>query len=143
MIPIVISHHDQLNFSPAVPIAVEAWHEIIISGRSENAVLLHFEHRAITADIEGHLGQRQPVGVLVWQKLDWRSEAFVVLGYVRNSVRRHGIYRKLFNELVEKARELKLTRIAGTTHFDNAEMRAVASALGRRETSINTILEIK
>jgi RimJ/RimL family protein N-acetyltransferase len=133
-----VCHYEGLNHTPAVALAQQGWAESIKDGLSEPIVALGWDQNAIVASIE----DGTPVGVLVWAKQDWGKQIVVVFGYVLPEFRRKGVYDKLWLALVDKAKELKITRILGETHIDNQAMRAVAKKHGRHERSVMLTFDV-
>lgn len=132
-----IEIYDRLNFTPALPLAVYGWAEMLENGLALPEVLINWENHAIVSLMED-----KPVGVIVWTKAEWKSEAYINLGYVLPAYRRRGVYASLFGALIERARDLKLNHIRGGTKISNHAMRAVAEKQGRREVGVDLYFEV-
>ena len=126
-----IRHVERINGTPLVPVAIEAWRELLVSGWAADEVLLNWDLKAFYAEQAGSL---RITGILLYEDLEWKNALHISLGYVIPNYRRAGIYRQLWNALVEKAREKGRGRILGTSHVRNETMRAVHEALGREPT---------
>lgn len=126
-----------LNRTDALPLALEAWVELMEKELTDNTTLINWDHHAIVA-----YSSKYAIGVLTYQIVDWQKVLHVNIGYVRKPFRNQGIYRLLWNEVVKIAREKKMKAIAGSTHVDNTQMRAVAAKLGRIEHSINLTYDL-
>ncbi len=77
------------------------------------------------------------VGCITYAHVKWIKRYSIKLGYVMEDHRSGGVYRSLWEALVAKAQTEQVPIIDGTTHLSNTTMRAVASALGRVEESVN------
>ena len=138
MSDLTITHFEGLMHTPAMLPAAKAWVEMMDLELADPGVLmLNWDDNAILASYEGTAR-----GVLVWQKADWSKAAFTKIAWTAPEYRRQGVYRALWNALVEKCSELKLRRIEGATMLNNTAMRATASALGRREGAIGLLFDL-
>ena len=61
---------------------------------------------------------------------------WILLGWVDHAHRRQGLYRQLWNKLLEHARTTKALYVAGSTHIDNLPMRAFFKSVGREERTV-------
>ena len=137
MMVVGIESFENINFTPAVRLAALGWADLISSGLSGDSVLIQWDDRALVAFVKD-----KPAGVLVWSKIDWQRAAFVKLGFVLPEFRRAGIYRALWEALVEESRKLKLHHIEGVTWCNNSVMREVAHRQGRSERTVGLWFEI-
>ena len=128
---LAISHHDGINHTPAFAIALEGHLALIREGLAPEAQIVSWDDQAILATIDG-----EPVGVMLWRKPDHWRDVTLDLGYVRPAFRRLGVYRAMWDALVVCAQDCGARRITSVTSVDNADMRAVAVKLGRREATI-------
>lgn len=126
-----IRHLEKINCTPAVPLALDGWRELIERGLIDNTVLLGWDNKAFVAEEDGEL-----IGCLLYSESDWKDAYSVQLGYVKPAHRRKGIYRALWQALVAQAREKKRVSITGITSTRNAEMQKTMAALGRVATYI-------
>lgn len=133
-----IRHCERMNSEGIVHIAVEGWKSLLDSGLAEDVVLLGWDHKAFVAEEDG-----RPIGILCYQETDWRNELSITLGYVLPDCRERGIYRALWNALVEKAREKKCAAITGITSSENLRMQRVAEKLGRKQCSVTYRYSLK
>ena len=128
-----IEHVEILSGSPAMPIAVEGWMNLIDHGMmQDDTCLLAWNNKALLAYSENDT----LLGVLVYTDIEWRQMYGVVLGYVRLAYRKHGVYRKLWKALVKEAQKEGRLKIEGATSVDNHTMQEVMRKLGRQATRI-------
>jgi GNAT superfamily N-acetyltransferase len=132
-----IKHYDGINYTPAIQLIVEAQADLLRTGKSEPLLSALWDNQVVAA-FEGDYC----IGVITWNYSAWVKTASINIGYVDKNYRRKGIYRMLWDELVIKAREKGAVNITGSTHLDNAAMRAAAKALGRIESSVNLLYRI-
>lgn len=129
-----IKHVEQLGGTPYMMYAVQAHSIMLGSNRcDEHVQMVGWDNRAVVAIREDGVVR----GIITYMKLAHINTFSIFLGFVDGAARREGIYRLMWEALVEKAKEEKMFQITGTTKTDNAPMRAVAKALGRTEESIN------
>lgn len=131
-----ITHYTGIDGTPAVALALRGQYELINDG-GEQAVGLHFSYNAILATIDG-----KPVGVIVWFEQKESHRLWLQLGYVLPEHRRAGIYSMLWDQLVDKARELKAPAIWSGTAIGNDAMRAVARKQGRKEVAVSIRFDV-
>lgn len=123
-----VRRYEGLNGTPALPLALRGWTDLVDRGMCRNVVMLFWDNWAVVAELDG-----TPVGVITFSKSDWLREFHISIGFVLPEYRRRGVYRAMWTDLVAWARELKFRAIEGSTKAENATMRSVAAALGRRE----------
>lgn len=130
---VTIENIQKLAGSDATDIAVEGWWDLIQRGlMGDKEYLLQWNNSALLARDEAG----QIVGVLLYQDVDWQNRVGVVLGYVRPTFRRKGVYGKLWAALIEQAQVLGRARIEGATHKENDVMQHVMQKLNRSATRI-------
>jgi RimJ/RimL family protein N-acetyltransferase len=134
MTDIDITHYHGFNNTPAAIIAVKVQLELLESGFSAPLISLFYEDQIILATIKP---STEPVGVMIWKHYEWIKTVQIHLSYVTSGFRRRGVYRRMWDELLIKARETNAKIIESTIHIDNHAMRAVAKSLGHTERSIN------
>ena len=101
-----------------------------------DAVPIHWDQRAVVA-IEEYMHPPDLLGFIIYGRVEYIKQYNISLGYVHPLRRHQGIYRQLWDVLVEKARDKGYRKIYGTTKVDNVLMREIAKKLGRVEESIN------
>ena len=126
-----IVFYDGINNTPAMDIALEAWNDIRNSGMSDNTISLHFEQKAFLA-MNGDV----PIGIIIVERFDYMKMVQIRIGWVTPAHRGTGVYRKLFEAVVEKAREWGAVEVLGVTRPHNNKMRMVARSLGRVEVGV-------
>ncbi|WP_028732080.1 GNAT family N-acetyltransferase [Rhizobium leguminosarum] len=92
---------------------------------------VHYSHAAVVARIQGKI-----VGIISYDTLEYNQSIFIYTGWVDPEHRRKGIYRQLIGKLKEIAAEKNVVRITGSTAFNNNDMQAVMTKLGRRPVAI-------
>ena len=123
----VVEHFEMLNRTPVVQIATSGLAELIVQGLADPVItILNYDDEALLARVEG-----VPAGVLTFTHQKWDRSIFVKFGYVLRARRRQGIYRALWDKLVEIARERKVPEILGSTAVSNSAMQGVMARLGR------------
>jgi predicted acetyltransferase len=128
-----ITHLDQLGGSDYIKFAVEAHADLLRTGMaSPNVIHVHWEDKAV---VTLH-SDNNPIGIITYAKQDWQKLYSIKIGYVLPGFRKTGIYKSMWNALVEKAREDGMNEIIGTTKMENHQMRSTALALGRKEYGI-------
>jgi GNAT superfamily N-acetyltransferase len=124
---------DGINQTPAICLIARAWPEMIAQGIAPNEGISSWDHQAIVA-----FSAELPVGVITYTHEKWRRLVWVHLGYVIPELRRHGIYRMLWDRVIKSAQKLGAVEIHGGTHVDNVAMLECVKRLGRRPISITT-----
>lgn len=82
------------------------------------------------------------IGIIAFQ-IDADLDANINFGWVRKDHRREGIYRTLFDSMVEDLKTREVRRVAGTIMPWNTAAIAAARAAGRKETRIEFGMEIQ
>lgn len=128
-----IVHVKQLGGTRYMMEAVHAHSMLLREGRSdEYAQLVSWSDEAIVA-----LDGEQCAGVLTFLKTDHTNGFSVCLGYVLPEYRRQGVYRRMWDCLVEEAKARSVAYIWGVVRVNNEDMREVVKKLGREEESVN------
>lgn len=76
------------------------------------------------------------IGAIAYDRQEWCKTFWVTIGYVAPPARRAGLYRKLWERLVEEARAKEVLKISGGTAVGNTAMQAVMTRLGREQAYI-------
>jgi GNAT superfamily N-acetyltransferase len=122
-----------------VAFAIHAHAALLDEGYADpTVVMVGPDTRAIIAFYDAH----HPLGIITYSYFEQRREINVGIGYVSPTHRKQGIYRAMWNVLVETAKELKADRIYGTVKVGNQKMLRVANALNRHQESINIVYEV-
>jgi len=127
--------YSQLNNTPALTLALCAWLDIEGRGLGDGTMSVFSSSNALVGFAENGR-DRVPAGVITFQHIPEGDKVWIYQGYVLPEYRGRGIYRAMWNELVLKSLELKVSKIEGATHVRNKAMRDVARKLGRTETHI-------
>lgn len=137
-----IVSEDRLGDTHAFRLIVEGFYRLSESGygATRGGFPAQWSDRVIYVEDDA---TGEAVGVLTFSHQQERNTFYVTLGYVEPASRGQGIYRMMWNELVEIARHEGITRIEGETHKDNNEMHAVMKALGRRPVSVSYVYDIE
>lgn len=128
-----IIHLDQLGGSDYIKFAIEAHVDLLRTNMaSPNVIQIFWENRAVVATDEDNVA----IGIIVYTKQNWQKIYSIHIGYVLPGFRETGVYKSMWNALVQKAKEDKINEIVGTTKMENHQMRSAALALGRKENGI-------
>ena len=130
---LLISHVESYMRTPALLTAIEAWSEIEKSGHGDGGQLISSDHPALIA---WDKRDQTVCGILTYNPKDWESTVKVRIGYVKASHRRYGVYTRLWQHLVARARKDKCKRIVSVMHAENAGMRRLATRLGRIQSPL-------
>ncbi len=115
----------------AAELAVMGWLEIQQNGHGDGSLVsLHESHGSILATAVG-----LPIGVLTFEH-QAGGYLWVNISYVTPAHRRCGVYRMMWNALLDQARILGVNRIRSGIDVNNIDMRAIADTLGRREVYV-------
>jgi GNAT superfamily N-acetyltransferase len=133
MMDFEIRHYQVVANTPALPLLVKGWAELLAVGHAGDGVLVCWDHKAIVA-----FSADLPVGVMSWSDVEWQNQLYVHLAYVEPGFRRRGVHRLMFRALVEKARELKRPVIGGGYVIGNSGSSAVMEAEDRRRHGVTT-----
>lgn len=80
--------------------------------------------------------RKQIVGAISYSVSDWDKSLGIHIGYVAESYRGRGLYRSLWQKVVEKAQELGYREIVGASDPYNKLIAEVNAKLGRRVKAI-------
>jgi RimJ/RimL family protein N-acetyltransferase len=127
---------DGLNGSPALPLAIAGWAEMVEKNFGDGTLTVHADQKAFLA-YAANGREMVPVGVMTFDLPDDAKRVWLLQGYVLPEFRGRGIYRALWERLIEHSIvELKARTIYSGTNVRNSAMRAVAKKLGRHEESV-------
>jgi RimJ/RimL family protein N-acetyltransferase len=123
-----IKHFSLIGQCPdAVELAVMGWLELIQKiGDSDGSLKIGWDHRAIVAQNDG-----LTVGVMTWSDEEHLGRLWINLSFVRPDFRRRKVHTIMFQELVEKAKELGRRRIGAGTFVGNKKSLAAMKKQGR------------
>jgi GNAT superfamily N-acetyltransferase len=123
-----IKHFSLIGQSPeAVELAVMGWLELIqVVGDNDGSIKIGWDHKVIVAQNKG-----TAVGVMTWYDEEHLSRLWINLAFVRPDFRRRGVHTIMFQELVEKAKELGRWRIGAGTFVGNTKSLAAMKKQGR------------
>jgi GNAT superfamily N-acetyltransferase len=125
----LVERYDNINFTPAAPLLFRAQHELMEAGFMRPCIMVFWDDNALVAfNID-----KLPIGVISFVHEKWLRQISIRLGYVLPEWRRQGVYRTLWNSLVDVAKSLDVKEIQGNTHVDNTPMNETMKALGRTE----------
>jgi GNAT superfamily N-acetyltransferase len=126
--------HERVTDGAALPLLIKGCAELARRGLLSHDLPYHFQDKAVCA-----YSGAEPVGVISWRPTDGGAELWILVGYVLPQFRRRGIYRQLWEALVQHARTIGAVRIGSATNLANEEMRAFLRATGRKETSVVSV----
>lgn len=126
---ITVTHSDVLLGTDAMFEIPAAWLEMVHAGIIDKFTMPVAEcHSIFQAYHDTTLA-----GFMTYQPC--RQDLWICMSYVRPNYRRCGVYTKLFHAAVDKARELKLQRIASGTHLTNEVMLKAYEKTGRKKNA--------
>lgn len=129
---VTLQHYDGVCRTPALKLAVEGWNALLQAGLVEEVALIGWDNKAFVAFIG-----KDPIGVLTYSsQADYAKQYHVNIGYVLPAHRRKGVYAKMWEALVKKAREAGIKNIESATAMENKAMRAQAKKMGRTERGV-------
>lgn len=82
------------------------------------------------------------IGVICFTYQQWTGQYYISFGYVKSDERRSGVYRALFNRLVEHAKKNQISQIVGTVCVRNEVMIAAIQKLGRRHEMSTYVYDV-
>ena len=126
-----IRFYDGINLTPALPLLVRGYHELLRDGLVQPLVNIFWDDQAFVA----FDALPQAIGVLSFAK-PWAGAIDIRVGYVLPEFRRRGTYQTLWNSLVTHARDLKVRQINSGVHTANMGMRATAQAQDRQAVAV-------
>lgn len=124
---IELKHYNGCGNTPANLFIMKAYLDLIENKLSSNTSGDNWNDKIIAA-----FADNECIGVLTWEKVDWNKTIVIKLGYVHKDYRRKGVYTKLWNELILKAKEQSIYIIEGATHVDNGVMQKTMKRLERK-----------
>jgi hypothetical protein len=136
----MFEHYVGINHTPALILGMKGWLEIYEAGLAQCVLPFSWDNNAVMCTDNGH-----EVGVIVWSEQKWCKSAYIIMGYVKPEFRRIGIYKLMWNNLVEhiKKNHPDLIKLEGGTHPKNMDMREVMHRLQRKATSYNYTYDLK
>jgi GNAT superfamily N-acetyltransferase len=123
---ITLEYFEVCNRTPAMPLMARGWSELIRGDLADPVQVINWDDEAILALVNG-----DPAGVMSFSHIKWERVIWVKLGYVLPEFRRQGVYRAMWNRLVEIAQQRKVPEILGATSVRNAAMQKTMHRLGR------------
>lgn len=130
---LMIKHYDHINNTPAIKLIAYAGVEVIEEGFASGELVCNWDCKALVAFDADH-----PIGVIAYNKVDFRNIIWISLSYVEPARRQEGVYSALFAAMIKKAAELGVAYIEGGTHVDNKAMLEAMEATRRVQTFITT-----
>lgn len=109
-----IERYSTINYTPAVILATKGWLEANQKGIGESNASIHWEQSGIVA-----FSEVLPVGVITWTNQPALGAFYIEQAYVEPEWRRRGVFRAMFADLVEQARERSVRLIRLGTHPRN------------------------
>ena len=130
-LPPRVEFYDGICRTPPYPLLLEAHSELLAKGWTDPVTMVSWDNLAFVA-----FNGDTPIAVLSFAFAKWAKQVDVQIGWVDPQHRRRGVYRLLWERLVEKSRELGAVAIFGSTHVDNKTLQAVAARLGRVQAGV-------
>ena len=131
----IVKLPDGIIGTPALPLAVEAWDELIQKGLVANYVQpIAWDSQAVVSYLDD---ADVPVGLITYAHQKCNKLFVITLGYVMPVWRRRGVYTELWERLVVEAQDAGVQVISSSIHVDNMPVRELSKKLGRAEVSVN------
>lgn len=130
-LPSWLKYSRQLDFTPAVLLALKGCVEIIGGGGYEPRMIVRGEHEVVWFEDPDRAGL--PIGCIVFD-VDGEgpySRAWILLSYTLPEFRRKGVHAQLWLALETIARARGIAKIAGAVRADNEGMKMAATSRGR------------
>lgn len=137
---VYLERYKRIGGTRLCAMAIKACNEMIAEGYLDGLSV----HPVVNSDqaIAAHdKDTHRLVGLLIFRN-DEDREISVGLGYVVPDHRRRGIYRMMWNELIQFAQENKLERIYSSTNVKNEPMIAFSKKAGRTLRSYNYVFYV-
>ena len=135
---VTIRHYDCIMNTPALPLAVRAWYELLRDGLTDpGAQVVQYDHKGIVALIDD-----DPLAVLTWGEQAYANQVFVGVAFVLPAFRRQGIHTRMWKELIIKTRALKRPVIVSGAHIKNKGSIAMQRSQGRMDVALLTRFEV-
>lgn len=115
----------------AAELAVMGWLEVQQNGHGDGRLSVAEAYGSILATALG-----VPIGVLIFSRQ--AEYLWIEISYVLPAQRRRGVFRLLWNALLDQARILGISKVRSGIDVNNIDMRAIADTLGRREILVVT-----
>lgn len=131
----------QLNNTPALALAVRGWADVEERGLGDGTMSVFASLNAFVAYAENGR-DHVPAGVITFDHDLTLNRIWIFQGFVLPEFRGQGLYRRMWNELVLKAIELKVAKIQSSTHVRNIAMREASKKLGRVEDAISMTFDV-
>lgn len=133
--PLTLVHYTRISNTPALPLAVEAWHWFNQQGYSGGEIAIGWDHEALTWETS----DGKAVAVLTFKNQEWNNTCEIGIGFVDMSYRRVGLYRQLYEEVKKIAVEKGMLKTWGGRHINNTYKRLVDDKMGRTATFISVV----
>lgn len=134
---ITIEHYDMVDLSPAIIMIHEGCLELARKGYMDT-LHVYWDDKVIALRIDSDL-----VGVMTYRKIQHTSSLWISLSYIDPQHRGAGLYKKLYAELVVKAKEEKVRFIDSGTDVNNHQAQRAFASVGRKVTSYSYRSEVK
>ncbi len=142
---ITVRHYDCVNNTPAFRLAIAAQEDMVAEGFASETIVIRGDSPVLVAFFDNPENEpriKVPAGFITYTHNRGNRSIALNVGWVKPDYRRRGVYRTLWERLVEKAQELGAVKILGGTHVANARMRAVGRALGRYEVFVEMAFDV-
>ena len=123
-----IGYSAHASNTPAFALIAEGWNELVQEGFTpdgQGSCFVEPEDQVLYAVREDD----EVIGVLAFRHFEPLGMFYVKLGYVEPTSRRQGVYRALYEALLDRAAKQKVFRVTSTVHVDNVAMHEVMKRL--------------
>jgi GNAT superfamily N-acetyltransferase len=134
---IVIQASDKLAFSPALPLVLTTYAELIQQNLVVPQLPFNNESKIVWAEISGVV-----VGGIVWEYKPELNCAWIILSFTHKDHRRKGINKLCYSKLEELGKHLGATHLSSMVSIKNKERVDSMNAVGMQVVAYKTYKRI-
>lgn len=132
-------YFSSLDASGALLMAVEGYAALLREGLADpHYNMLSGTYKTVTCSTK----RRGIIGLICFDEWNTPERFWIYFAYVKPECRRRGVYRGMWNHLLDIAKASNVKSIGSATYVENEPMKATYEALGRRARSITYEYEV-
>lgn len=128
-----IEHEKQFCGTDAWMLGYQAVVELHKQGNISKNYIITWDDQVLVA----RTNRGTLAGLIAYRHLEHERSFLITLGYVKPTYRQRGVYRQLWDALVERAQKEEIREIDSGTYLNNKRMQKVMPKLGRKLTTFN------